>query len=239
MKKGRLRVLLGAAPGVGKTYAMLEEGPGCRPRAETSWWRSSRPTAAPRRPPCSRPRGAAPASTSTHRGVELDEMDLAGGDRPPPRRRPRRRARPHQRPRQRAREALAGRRVAARGRHRRHLDRQRAAHRVARATSSSRSPGRRSARPIPDAGAARRRPDRGHRPRAAGPPRPARRGQRLPGGPRSTPLCRTTSGWATSRPSASSPCSGSPTRSTPPSRRTAPSTASTASGRPASASSSP
>jgi two-component system, OmpR family, sensor histidine kinase KdpD len=26
MKKGRLRVLLGAAPGVGKTFAMLEEG---------------------------------------------------------------------------------------------------------------------------------------------------------------------------------------------------------------------
>ena len=26
MKQGRLRVLLGAAPGVGKTYAMLEEG---------------------------------------------------------------------------------------------------------------------------------------------------------------------------------------------------------------------
>ena len=26
MKRGRLRVLLGAAPGVGKTYTMLEEG---------------------------------------------------------------------------------------------------------------------------------------------------------------------------------------------------------------------
>ena len=26
MTKGRLRVMLGAAPGVGKTYAMLEEG---------------------------------------------------------------------------------------------------------------------------------------------------------------------------------------------------------------------
>ena len=26
MNRGRLRVLLGAAPGVGKTYAMLEEG---------------------------------------------------------------------------------------------------------------------------------------------------------------------------------------------------------------------
>ena len=26
MKRGRLRVLLGAAPGVGKTYEMLEEG---------------------------------------------------------------------------------------------------------------------------------------------------------------------------------------------------------------------
>jgi two-component system sensor histidine kinase KdpD len=26
MTRGRLRVMLGAAPGVGKTYAMLEEG---------------------------------------------------------------------------------------------------------------------------------------------------------------------------------------------------------------------
>ena len=37
MKRGRLRVLLGAAPGVGKTYEMLEEGRRLRDdRAATS-----------------------------------------------------------------------------------------------------------------------------------------------------------------------------------------------------------
>ncbi len=54
MSRGRLRVMLGAAPGVGKTFAMLEEGRRLRePRARTSSSRSSRPTAARPQPRCS------------------------------------------------------------------------------------------------------------------------------------------------------------------------------------------
>ena len=35
MSRGRLRVMLGAAPGVGKTFAMLEEGGGSPTPART------------------------------------------------------------------------------------------------------------------------------------------------------------------------------------------------------------
>ena len=41
---GRFRIYLGAAPGVGKTYAMLSEGQRRRGGAPTSWSGSSRPT---------------------------------------------------------------------------------------------------------------------------------------------------------------------------------------------------
>ena len=76
MARGRLRVLLGAAPGVGKTYAMLEEGRRLRDEGvdvvvalvETH----------------GRPATAAmldglevlPRRTVTHRGVELTDLDL-------------------------------------------------------------------------------------------------------------------------------------------------------------------
>ena len=60
--------------------------------------------------------------------------------------RPRRRARAHQRARLAQREALAGRRGPARRRHRRDLDRERPAHRVAQRRRASRSPACRSAR---------------------------------------------------------------------------------------------
>jgi two-component system sensor histidine kinase KdpD len=76
MTKGRLRVMLGAAPGVGKTYAMLEEGRRLRGegkdvvvavvethgRAATSALTEGLETI--------------PRRTVEHRGVTLDEMDL-------------------------------------------------------------------------------------------------------------------------------------------------------------------
>jgi len=76
MTKGRLRVMLGAAPGVGKTYAMLEEGRRLRDegkdvvvavvethgRAATSALTEGLETI--------------PRRTVEHRGVILDEMDL-------------------------------------------------------------------------------------------------------------------------------------------------------------------
>ena len=76
MKRGRLRVLLGAAPGVGKTYEMLEEGRRLRDdgrdvviavvethdRAATAAQADGLPLV--------------PRRTVRHRGVELTEMDL-------------------------------------------------------------------------------------------------------------------------------------------------------------------
>ncbi|GAA1958630.1 ATP-binding protein [Microbacterium deminutum] len=76
MKRGRLRVLLGAAPGVGKTYEMLEEGRRLRAagrdvvigfvethdRAATAALAEGLPVVARR--------------TVAHRGVDLTEMDV-------------------------------------------------------------------------------------------------------------------------------------------------------------------
>ncbi|HWI30682.1 MAG TPA: ATP-binding protein [Microbacterium sp.] len=78
MRRGRLRVLLGAAPGVGKTYEMLEEGRRLRGdgrdvviavvethgRAATLAQTEGLPEV--------------PRITATHRGVSLTEMDLDG-----------------------------------------------------------------------------------------------------------------------------------------------------------------
>ena len=72
MARGRLRVYLGAAPGVGKTYAMLDEG---RRRDErgtdvvvafVETTAGARPRAHGRRA-----RGRAPRGRSTHRGVDV------------------------------------------------------------------------------------------------------------------------------------------------------------------------
>jgi two-component system sensor histidine kinase KdpD len=76
MKRGRLRVLLGAAPGVGKTYAMLEEGA----RLETE----GRDVVVAVVETHGRSATAAlldgleivPRLPTEHRGVALDEMDL-------------------------------------------------------------------------------------------------------------------------------------------------------------------
>ena len=76
MKRGRLRVLLGAAPGVGKTYEMLEEGRRLREsgrdvvigivetheRAATAAQAEGLPLI--------------PRRAVAHRGVELTEMDV-------------------------------------------------------------------------------------------------------------------------------------------------------------------
>ncbi len=76
MGRGRLRIYLGAAPGVGKTVAMLDEARRRLARAPTSSSGSSRPTTArtPRR--CSRAWTSAPCARWTHRGATFEEMDL-------------------------------------------------------------------------------------------------------------------------------------------------------------------
>ncbi|TAJ49161.1 MAG: sensor histidine kinase KdpD [Herbiconiux sp.] len=76
MKQGRLRVLLGAAPGVGKTYAMLEEGRRLRAQGkdvvvavvETHGRAATKAMTAGFE--------IIPRARISHRGVELEEMDL-------------------------------------------------------------------------------------------------------------------------------------------------------------------
>lgn len=76
MRQGRLRVLLGAAPGVGKTYAMLEEGRRLRAQGkdvviavvETHGRAATKAMTAGFE--------VVPRVQVSHRGVELDEMDL-------------------------------------------------------------------------------------------------------------------------------------------------------------------
>lgn len=77
MKRGRLRVLLGAAPGVGKTYAMLEEGR--RLSAEGKDVVVAVVETHGRAATAAMLEGleAIPRTMVSHRGVELSEMDLA------------------------------------------------------------------------------------------------------------------------------------------------------------------
>ena len=117
MSRGELRIYLGAAPGVGKTYAMLDEG---RRRAE----RGTDVVVGLRRDP--RPaahRRAARRASRSCRGATIDlprrHVHRDGRRRragPAARGRAGRRARAHQRARLAQREALAGRRGAARRR---------------------------------------------------------------------------------------------------------------------------
>ena len=130
--RGRLRVYLGMAPGVGKTFRMLEEAhrrvergtdlvvgfvEAARSPTDGRAARGARDhPAAPRRVPRRRSRG------DGHRC----------GHRPPARGGSRRRARPHQRARLAAREAVAGRPADPRRRHRRRQHAQRPAPRIGR-----------------------------------------------------------------------------------------------------------
>jgi two-component system sensor histidine kinase KdpD len=77
MKRGRLRVLLGAAPGVGKTYEMLQEGRRLQGDGRDvviavveTHGRAATAAQIPGLPEIAR-------RTVRHRGVELTEMDLA------------------------------------------------------------------------------------------------------------------------------------------------------------------
>ena len=77
-QRGRLRVFLGAAPGVGKTYSMLEEGHRLLAAGKhvvtavvESHGRAATAALAAGLP-------SVPLATVTHRGVQLAELDLAG-----------------------------------------------------------------------------------------------------------------------------------------------------------------
>ncbi len=99
--------------------------------APTSSSASSRPTAGRAPPSRSATSRWCRAGRSSTAAATLDRDGRRRHPAPPSGPRPRRRARPHQRPRLAQREALAGRRGAPRRRHRRHLDGQHPAPRVA------------------------------------------------------------------------------------------------------------
>ena len=119
-QRGRLKVYLGFAPGVGKTYEMLQEGHRLKKqgvdvvvgvvethgRAETAALVGDLEQV--------------PRRTIEYRGRGAGGDGPRRGPRPPADRRAGGRTGPHQRPRQPARQALPGRRGAAPGRHPRH-----------------------------------------------------------------------------------------------------------------------
>ncbi|GGU60810.1 sensor histidine kinase [Streptomyces albospinus] len=76
MERGRLRIYLGAAPGVGKTYAMLKEGQRLRAQGADVVIGFVEPHG--RRPTAQLAEGleAVPRHTLTHRGAAFTEMDL-------------------------------------------------------------------------------------------------------------------------------------------------------------------
>ena len=99
MARGQLRVYLGAAPGVGKTFAMLDEG--CR-RKERGTDVVVGLVETHGRPQTADQLGdleVVPRRKSTYRGTVLEEMDLDAVLARRPADRARRRARPHQRAR--------------------------------------------------------------------------------------------------------------------------------------------
>ena len=126
-KRGELRIYLGAAPGVGKTYAMLGEAHRRRERGtdvvaavvethgrkKTADLLDGIEVVAPR--------------YIEYRGKRFGELDVEAVLRAAAAGRAGRRARPHQHPGQQEPEALAGRRGTARRRHHGDLDGQRAA----------------------------------------------------------------------------------------------------------------
>ena len=87
MARGTLRIYLGAAPGVGKTFAMLERGPPpARARRRTSSSGSSRRTAAPKTAEQVGDLEVVPRRRVEYRGATFEEMDVDARPRPPARR---------------------------------------------------------------------------------------------------------------------------------------------------------
>ena len=171
-QRGRLKLYLGFAAGVGKTYRMLEEAHQLRKRgvdvvgalvethgrAETAALIDGLELVPERR--------------VEYRGVVVKELDLDGGAGAQAGHRHRRRDPAHQRPRLAQPEALPGRAGPAGRRHPRHRRHERAAPRVAQRPDRAGHRGagaRDGARHLPGAG----RPGGQPRPRGRGPARPA------------------------------------------------------------------
>lgn len=76
MRRGRLRVLLGAAPGVGKTYSMLEEGRRLRSLGTDVVTAIVETHGRPATRAMTTGLETVPRRTVRHRGVELSELDV-------------------------------------------------------------------------------------------------------------------------------------------------------------------
>ncbi|HEX6955112.1 MAG TPA: ATP-binding protein [Agromyces sp.] len=76
MRRGRLRVLLGAAPGVGKTYTMLEEGRRLRDEGRDVVVGFVEPHGRAATAAMVDGLEVVPRRVETHRGLRLEEMDL-------------------------------------------------------------------------------------------------------------------------------------------------------------------
>ena len=125
--RGRYRILLGMAAGVGKTYRMLQEGRQAQAEGRDVVIGYLEPHDRPETSALAEGLEVVPRLRAEHGGLVLAEMDVdavsaaitrAGADR---------RARAHERARDAQREALPGHRRGSRRRDRRHLDRQRPA----------------------------------------------------------------------------------------------------------------
>ena len=119
-RTGKLKIFLGAAPGVGKTYEMLQQ----RPRQAQGWTADvvvgvveTHGRARPKR--CSTASKSCPRKRIAYKGHMLEEMDIDAHHRAPAADRAGRRTGPHQCPRQPPSQALPRRRGAAVARHRR------------------------------------------------------------------------------------------------------------------------
>ncbi|MEO3867907.1 ATP-binding protein [Nonomuraea sp. B12E4] len=77
MRRGRLRVYLGAAPGVGKTYAMLSEGRRARERGRDVVVGLVETHGRPRTTALLEGMEVIPRRTVTHRGATFTELDVA------------------------------------------------------------------------------------------------------------------------------------------------------------------
>ena len=192
--RGRLSIYLGAAPGRGQDLRHARRGP---PPGRAGHRRGGRVRGDPRpgrRPPSrSATSRSCPGGRSTYRGATFEEMDVdAVLARRPEVALVDELAHTNV-PGEPQREAVAGRRGAAGRRHRRHLDRQHPAPRVAERRRRARSPASTSGRPCPTNVVRGGRADRAGRHDARGAPPPHGPRQHLRRRARSTPRWATTS----------------------------------------------
>ena len=150
VSRGQLRIYLGAAPGVGKTYAMLEEAHRRADRGTDVVVGFVETHGRPHTEAMLGDLEVVPRRTVTYRGADVHRDGPRRRPGPAPRGRPGRRAGPHQRARLPQRQALAGHRGAARRRHHRAHHGQHPAPGVAQRRRRSRSPASPQRETVPD-----------------------------------------------------------------------------------------